>query len=123
MNVSEILSQLQSNEGHVAKDSVLEAVACREEMIPALLNALRDVANNSEPNASDPKSMIFSHAVYLLAQFRESRAYPYLIQMNGFAKSPDSVLSVLPVLTLYIQWCRVAVGTGERNAQHGNNGT
>jgi hypothetical protein len=83
MNVNEILSQLRSNEGHVAKDAVLEAAACREEIIPALLNVLRDVANNSEPYASDPKSMIFSHAVYLLAQFRESRAYPYLIQMNG----------------------------------------
>jgi hypothetical protein len=44
--------QLQSNEGHVAKDAVLEAVACGEEMIPALLNVLRDVANNSEPYAS-----------------------------------------------------------------------
>jgi hypothetical protein len=81
MIVNEILSQLQRNEGHFAKDAVLEAVACREEMIPALLNVLRDVANNPEPYASDPKSMIFSYAVYLLAQFRESRAYPYLIQI------------------------------------------
>ncbi len=81
MNVDQILSQLQHNEGHFAKDAVLEAVARREEMIPALLNVLGDVANNPEPYASDPKSMILSYAVYLLAQFRESRAYPLVVQI------------------------------------------
>jgi hypothetical protein len=68
MNVDEILSQLQRNEGHFAKGAVLEAVAHRDEVIPALLNVLGDVADNPEPYASDPKSMIVSYAVYLLAQ-------------------------------------------------------
>jgi Protein of unknown function (DUF1186) len=73
MSVNEILSQLQSNEGHVAKDAVLEAAACREEIIPALLNVLRDVANNSKPYASDPKSMVFSHATFWCSFVRGGR--------------------------------------------------
>jgi hypothetical protein len=81
MNVEEIFSQLQRNEGHFAKDAVLEAVAHRDEVIPSLLNVLRDVANNPEPYASDPNSMILIYAIYLLAQFRESRAYPLLVQI------------------------------------------
>src|SRR5882757_11300396 len=44
MNVDQILSQLQHIEGHFANDAVLEAVALREEMIPALLSVIRDVA-------------------------------------------------------------------------------
>ncbi len=81
MNVDQILSQLQRNEGHFTKDAVLEAVAHRDEVIPALLNVLRDVANNPEPYASDPNSMILSYAIYLLAQFRDTRAYPLLVQI------------------------------------------
>jgi len=81
MNVDQILAQLQRNEGYFAKDAILEAVVHREEMIPALLNVLRDVANNPEPYAADPETMILSYAIYLLALFRESRAYPLLVQI------------------------------------------
>jgi len=81
MNADEILTQLQRNEGHFAKDAVLEAVARRDEMIPALLNVLRDVANNPELYASDADSIVLTYAMYLLAQFRESLAYPILVQI------------------------------------------
>jgi uncharacterized protein DUF1186 len=81
MNVDQILARLQRNEGHFAKDAILEAVVRREEMIPALLNVLRDVANNPEPYAADPETMILTYAIYVLALFRESRAYPLLVQI------------------------------------------
>ena len=81
MNADQILTQLQRNEGHFAKDAVLDAVAHRDEVIPALLDVLRDVVNNPEPYASDPRSIVLIYAMYLLAQFRESRAYPILVQI------------------------------------------
>ena len=46
MNADQILTQLQRNEGHFAKDAVLDAVAHRDDVIPALLSVLRDVADN-----------------------------------------------------------------------------
>ncbi len=76
MNIDEILSRLQRNEGHFAKDAVLEAVAHRNEVIPALLDVLRDVADNPEPYAADQDRFILTYAMYLLAQFRECQAYP-----------------------------------------------
>jgi hypothetical protein len=81
MNADQILTQLQRNEGHFAKDAVLDAVAHRDGVIPALLSVLRDVANNPEPYASDSRSMILIYAMYLLALFRESLAYPILVQI------------------------------------------
>jgi hypothetical protein len=81
MNIDQILTQLQRNEGHFAKHAVLEAVAHSDEVIPALLDVLRDVVNNPEPYASDPRSIVLIYAMYLLAQFRESQAYPILVQI------------------------------------------
>jgi hypothetical protein len=81
MNIDEILSCLQRNEGHFAKDAVLEAVAHRNEVIPALLDVLRDVACNPEPYAADQDRFILTYAMYLLAQFRECQAYPLLVQI------------------------------------------
>jgi hypothetical protein len=78
MNIDEILSRLQRNEGHFAKDAVLEAVGHRNEVTPALLDVLRDVADNPEPYAVDPDCFILTYAMYLLAQFRECQAYPLL---------------------------------------------
>jgi len=81
MNIDEILSRLQRNDGHFAKDAVLEAVGHRNEVTPALLDVLRDVADNPEPYAVDPDCFILTYAMYLLAQFRECQAYPLLIQI------------------------------------------
>ncbi|MGA2170959.1 MAG: DUF1186 domain-containing protein [Terracidiphilus sp.] len=80
MNIDQIPFLLQRNEGHFPEDAVLEAVAHRDEMIPALLNVLRDVANNPGPYALDQHSMILTYAMYLPALFRESQAYPLLVQ-------------------------------------------
>src|SRR5258708_32473882 len=81
MTIDEILSGLQRNEGDFAKEAVVEAVAHREEIIPRLLDVLRDVAANPEPYAADPDRFILTYAMYLLAQFREGRAYPLLVRI------------------------------------------
>jgi hypothetical protein len=84
MTIDEILSHLQRNEGHFAKDAVLAAVAQRDEIIPRLLDVLRDIADNPEPYAAAPDSMILIYAMFLLAQFRESRAYPLLVRIFSY---------------------------------------
>jgi hypothetical protein len=60
LNIDEILSRLQRNEGHFAKDAVLEAVGHGNDVIPALLDVLRDVADNPEPYAVDPNRLILT---------------------------------------------------------------
>lgn len=84
MTIDEILAGLQRNDGHFAKDAVLAAIARRDEVIPPLLDVLRDVAANPEPYAADPDRFILTYAMYLLAQFREARAYPLLVRIFSF---------------------------------------
>jgi hypothetical protein len=81
MEVQEILSHLERNEGHFARSAVREAVAHRDEIIPALLEVLESAARDPQSFARDPNRMIHLYAMYLLAQFRETRAYPLLVQM------------------------------------------
>ena len=81
MQIEQILSQFQRNTGHFAKDAVLDAVAHRDQIIPALLDVLQDAADKPESNMADPDSMILIYAMYLLAQFRETRAYPLLVRI------------------------------------------
>jgi len=81
MEVQEILSHLERNEGHFARSAVREAVSRRDEIIPPLLEVLESAARDPQSFARDPNRMIHLYAMYLLAQFRESRAYPLLVQM------------------------------------------
>jgi hypothetical protein len=81
MDVEEILSQLERNEGHLPQVALEEAVAHREEIIPRLLGVLEEVARDPQTFAADQNRMIHIYAMYLLAQFREPRAYPLLVQI------------------------------------------
>src|SRR6266481_2930403 len=81
MEVQEILSHLERNEGHFARSAVREAVAHRDQIIPPLLEVLESAARDPQSFARDPNGMMHLYAMYLLAQFRETRAYPLLVQM------------------------------------------
>lgn len=81
MDVDEILAKLDRNEGHFPQMALEEAVAHRNEIIPRLLGVLEEVARNPQPFAAGPDRMIQTYAMYLLAQFREYRAYPLLVEI------------------------------------------
>ena len=67
--------------GRFPNKAVLSAIAQREAITPHLLQALEDVANAPTEFARREDRMIPVFAVYLLAQFREKRAYAPLIQI------------------------------------------
>lgn len=81
MDVQEILSRLERIEDHFPEAAIQEAVTRRDDIIPALLEALETVALDPESFASDGDRMIHIYAMYLLAQFREPRAYPLLVKI------------------------------------------
>ena len=81
MDVQPLLAQLERNEGHFPKAAIREAIAHREEIIPPLLEVLEAAAHDPQCFAADPKRMIHIYAMYLLAQFRETRAYPLLVRI------------------------------------------
>jgi len=81
MDAQEILSCLERYEDRFPEAAVQEAVAHREDIIPPLLEVLETVARDPESFVRDVDRMIHIYAMYLLAQFRESRAYPLLVKI------------------------------------------
>ena len=80
MELKEILSHLERNEGYFPRAAVQEAIDHRDEIVPALLGTLEDVARDLNPYVGGNR-FIHIYAMYLLAQFRETRAYPLLVQI------------------------------------------
>ena len=81
MNVNRILKRLETA-GHVfPRRAIKEAVAHREEVIPELLRVLEDVEQNADELMLDEDYMLHFYALYLLAQFREFRAYPLIVRL------------------------------------------
>jgi hypothetical protein len=58
---------------------VAQAIAQRERIIPALLHMLACAYQDIE-HLIEKGYMAHIYAMYLLAQFRESRAYPLIVQ-------------------------------------------
>ena len=74
MTVHEIIAAITPYTGHFPEAAVQAAVTQREEVTPYLLRALEEVAETPEKFASS-ENMLHLFASYLLAQFRDKRAY------------------------------------------------
>ena len=89
MEILEILQQFERPLPQFPAAAVAEAVAQREEITPALLTILEDTAAQPEER-EDRYDHLF--AMYLLAQFREARAYPLILRI---ARLPGETLETL----------------------------
>lgn len=81
MEIRELLACLDQHRGSFPERLVAEAVARREEVIPALLEILEAIDSNPAPWLADQGRMVHIHAMYLVALFRETRAYPLLVRI------------------------------------------
>lgn len=81
MNIQELLRQLDRYCGVFPDNLIAEAIARREEVIPLLLETLEDIDRNPAPWLEDQERMVHIYALYLLALFRETRAYPLLVRI------------------------------------------
>jgi hypothetical protein len=82
MTTQEIIDALASETGRFPREALLEAPLHREELIPHLLGALDNVCDNAEKIiAETPSYDLHFYALFLLAQFREKRAFPKMIRL------------------------------------------
>ena len=81
MDVEQILEELDRNPTQVPQIALKEAVAHRKEIIPRLLAVLEEAAKNQAFFAGDQDRNVHIYAMYLLAEFRELRAYPLLVKI------------------------------------------
>jgi hypothetical protein len=79
MDVQEILQQLATNTGTFPREAVAQAIAQREAITPELLRILVEAQHNIA-HLIESDSMPHIYAMYLLAQFREPRAYPLIVE-------------------------------------------
>ncbi|HEX4029374.1 MAG TPA: DUF1186 domain-containing protein [Terracidiphilus sp.] len=94
MEVAEILSRIERITGKFEREAVEAAVARRDEVILGLLQTLEEIADPERAVQIDAEDDFMGHlyAVYLLAQFREIRAYPLLVRI---AELPGDLLDSL----------------------------
>jgi hypothetical protein len=92
METVEILHQFERSTGKFARTAVEAAVAQREEITPELLRILEDAVDRAAQIDAEGDYMAHLYAMFLLAQFRETRAYPLVLR---FASLPGDLLDSL----------------------------
>jgi hypothetical protein len=83
MEIDEIIERFEWFKGKFELVAVQEAVARRDEIIPVLLGVLEEIADPERAAEIDAEGEYMAHfyAMFLLAQFRETRAYPLLVRI------------------------------------------
>lgn len=92
MEIAEILHQFERATGKFARAAVEAAVARRQEVTPELLRVLEDTVGRAALLDAEGDYMAHLYAMFLLAQFREIRAYPLVVR---FASLPGDLLDSL----------------------------
>ena len=92
METAEILHQFERATGKFARAAVEAAVARREEVTPELLRILEETVDRAAEIDAEGDYMAHLYAMFLLAQFRETRAYPLVVR---FASLPGDLLDSL----------------------------
>jgi hypothetical protein len=83
MEVDEIIEQIEWFDGNFKKEAVEAAIAQRDEVIPELLLVLEEIADPETAAGLDADGEYMAHlyAMFLLSQFRETRAYPLMVRI------------------------------------------
>ncbi|MEL7235449.1 MAG: DUF1186 domain-containing protein, partial [Chloroflexota bacterium] len=89
MNVTEIISAFKRPMGTFPLEAVQAAVADPEAVTQGLLNELKHAIQNPDTLLKDEEYMGHLFAMYLLAQFREERAYPLIVDFISL--DPETV--------------------------------
>ena len=79
MTTQEIIEGLSYNRGKFARKAVAEAISQREAITPELLHIIEDATLRIKDIAQDEEYFAHIYAMFLLAQFREERAYQCIV--------------------------------------------
>src|SRR5262249_2402093 len=94
MDIQDIVQVLKQDEGPLPRQALEAAAAQRDEITPALLKIMADATQQAEELRQErPGAMEHVYAMYLLAQFREPRAYPAIVALVSLpGELPDNLL-------------------------------
>jgi Protein of unknown function (DUF1186)/SEC-C motif len=92
MTIEEILKALSHQDNNFPREALRQAVARKDEITPHLLKILERVADDPD-EVLDQEEHSYFYAIYLLAQFRETRAYPLVVRIASLP--PETAHAVL----------------------------
>jgi len=92
MTVEEILKALSHKDNIFPREALEQATPQKDEITPHLLKILERVADDLD-GALDQEDSAYLYALYLLAQFRETRAYPLVVRIASLP--PETVDELL----------------------------
>ena len=82
MEINEIVEKLKYYTEDLPKEALKEAIKNKEEITPKLLEMLEYTKNNLEKIYYEEDEFFgYTYAMFLLAEFKETRAFPYLIDL------------------------------------------
>ena len=84
MDIAQILEELAYDTGELPREAIESAIAKREIITPHLLKILEEALVQIEEIIEQDNYQGHLYAMYLLAQFREERAYPLIIKLLSF---------------------------------------
>jgi hypothetical protein len=84
MELAHILEELAYDLGELPREAIEAAIAKRAQITPYLLEILADAIKRIDEIIEDDNYQGHLYAMYLLAQFREERAFPYIVQLFSF---------------------------------------
>ncbi|ANH78948.1 DUF1186 domain-containing protein [Candidatus Chlamydia sanziniae] len=84
MDISHILEDLAYDEGILPREAIEAAIVKQTQITPYLLHILEDATKRIPEIVSDGSYQGHLYAMYLLAQFRETRALPLIIELFSF---------------------------------------
>ena len=83
MELTEVLRFLERNTGVFPRKAVEAAMEMRDEMTPELLRILEDTVERADEIVREDQGgayLAHLYAMFLLAQFRETRAFPLVVR-------------------------------------------
>lgn len=84
MEIPHILEELAYDMGTLPRDAIESAVLKRTQMTPYLLEILQDAYSRIDEVILDESYQGHIYAMYLLAQFREQKAFPLILKLFSF---------------------------------------
>jgi len=81
VTIEEILNDFRSAVGNFPRAALEAAIAQREEITPELLRIVGAAAQDPRAVSEGPDAFLPTFATYLLAQFRDKRAFPLILKM------------------------------------------
>ena len=81
MNADETFAALERYDGSLPRAALKAAVECREAIVPMLVREVERATDDLWRIRDDPDYMRHVYALYLLAQFRETDAFPLIVEL------------------------------------------